>query len=50
VVSVPIDAAEIAPIVNLPIERIVFQVPSAARDEMLRILDRCAATARQLGA
>jgi len=48
VVSTPIDAAKLAAIIDLPIERIVFQVPSEARETMLPILDRCAAVARQL--
>ncbi len=48
VVSVPIDAVKLAAIIELPIERIVFQVPSEPRDAMLPILDRCAAVARQL--
>jgi probable F420-dependent oxidoreductase len=49
VVSVPIDESKLAPLLGMPIERIVFQVPSEPRDTMLPILDRCAEVARHLG-
>lgn len=50
VVSVPIDETKLRPLLDLKIERIVFQVPSEPRETMLPILDRCAEVARQLGA
>jgi probable F420-dependent oxidoreductase len=49
VVSVPIDEAQLQPLLDLEIERIVFQVPSEPRDTLLPILDRCAEVAMRLG-
>ena len=49
VVSVPIDEGKLRPLLELGIERIVFQVPSEPRETMLPILDRCAEVAVRLG-
>lgn len=48
VVSVPIDEAQLRPLLDMKIERIVFQVPSEPRETMLPILDRCAEVATWL--
>ncbi len=48
VVSVPIDEGKLRPLLDMEIERIVFQVPSEPRETLLPILDRCAEVARRL--
>jgi alkanesulfonate monooxygenase SsuD/methylene tetrahydromethanopterin reductase-like flavin-dependent oxidoreductase (luciferase family) len=46
VFGAPIDAAALAPYRQAGIERVLFAVPDAGRDETMRMLDKAAAVAK----